>query len=148
MEDGWPACLKETESSAEGELVGGFEGRSAGTADDGGAVAADQRVIDGASADGAPEANRLGGGRGWWRRWRDSGHSRTSVAPADGGSDETVADNSKGTCRILFGREKRPRFSLFAAVYYALKGRAAGGLGRVESNEREDRQWRQQAWIG
>lgn len=45
--------------SAEGELVGGFERGAADAADDGRAVAADEGVVDGAGADGAPEADGL-----------------------------------------------------------------------------------------
>ena len=56
-------CEGLANSLSEGEFVGGFEGRSAEAADDRGAVAADERVVDGAGADGAPELDGFG-------RWR------------------------------------------------------------------------------
>jgi hypothetical protein len=52
---------------SEGELVGGFERRSADAADDGRAVAADERIIDFAGAARAPQAYIFG--CAWGCRW-------------------------------------------------------------------------------
>lgn len=59
---------------SEGELVGRFKRSAADAADDGRAIAADERVVDGARAYGAPELDGLGSLR---QAGRGRGHSET-----------------------------------------------------------------------
>jgi hypothetical protein len=62
---------------AKGKLVGRFKGRSADAADNGGAVSADEGVVDHACTVGAPQAATVLRHR---RRWGFIGHSVLSLA--------------------------------------------------------------------
>ena len=74
--DGLANCL------SEGELVGRFKRNAADAADDGGAVATDEGVIDGAGADGAPELDGLRVGSSW-RIGRGRGHPEFEASTVD-----------------------------------------------------------------
>jgi hypothetical protein len=95
------SAMEFSRALSEGELVGGFEGSAADAADDGGAVAADERVIDGAGADGAPETRHIGG-CGWIRR-RHFGHSGLSVARCAAGSLDAKVRHKQGECKTKAG---------------------------------------------